>query len=147
MITRKEDELNYWEIFSTYFLNKALVALTTQLVEEWLVQAGYGEPDVQQARNFVYLSFSILQGSFASGSSSLFTTEVLKNANFSDKASDWLGYLAGTAVSLIMDFSPKGLLKNSVSNMGGLAGKWCTKWAILRESFYQQTSHKILKCK
>lgn len=130
MIDRKPDELNYTTIFSTYFLNKALVVLTTQLVEEWLTQEGYCKEDIAQAKNSVYLSFSFLQGSFASGSASLLSTEILKNAGCSDKLSDWMGYVVGTAVSLVMDLSPTGSLKTFISNVGGLSGKWCTKWAM-----------------
>ena len=127
---RKPDETSYSKIFSTYFLNKALVVLTTQLVEEWLVKEGYSEADVAQAKNFVYLGFSMWQGSFASGSASLVSAEILKNSGFTDKFSDWMSYIVGAAVSVIMDLSPKGTLKTAISNIGGLTGKWCTKWAM-----------------
>lgn len=134
----------YANSFSKYFLNKAVVALVLNLMDQ-LKEQGMTEEEVKRIQDYVYLILVALQGSMATSGSAFFCTKILNKLGCNESNSEWAGFIFGTVIGLAMDSSPLDIVNTAATMMGGMAGKWCVKRFFQPANPQKMAEQKILE--
>lgn len=111
------------DIFTNYFYRKSVLNLAVKATEDLMKSQSYPDSVVSCAKDAVYLSIIMLQGSVQTSGSGYAAATLMQLAGFSDDTAWWGGYTVSLAVCLALDMTPWGMFFTTVSTVGGEFGK------------------------